>query len=113
MALSEIERAEKSIAAFLERRRPPPEIRNRLDLGYRIDGHNVELFEVRPVWKDPSKKHKQPVAKAIFVRTRISWKVNWMRQDLKWHGYTPAREVKTLDGFLSLVDKDEHCCFFG
>ena len=36
-----------------------------------------------------------------------------MRRDLKWHGYEPNLEVKSLEAFLNVVDRDELCCFFG
>ena len=50
MAFSELERKrhERDIAKFMQRRRPPPEIRPKLDLGFRIEGQSVELFEIRP-----------------------------------------------------------------
>jgi Protein of unknown function (DUF3024) len=115
MALTEIElkRCEKALAAFIERRRPPPAIRSKLDMGYRISGHSVELFEIRPHWQDGTKMMETPVAKATLVRTKNLWKVFWMRQDLKWHGYEPCAQVQTLDAFLEVVDRDAHCCFFG
>jgi Protein of unknown function (DUF3024) len=115
MALTEIEikRCEKALTSFMERRRPPPSIRNRLDMGYKISGHSVEIFEVRPHWQDPSRTMETPVAKATFVRTQNLWKVFWMRQDLKWHSYEPCAQVPTLDAFLEIVDRDAHCCFFG
>jgi hypothetical protein len=47
------------------------------------------------------------------VRTRNHWKIYWKRQDLKWHGYEPQLEVRTLDDFLRVVDTDEYGCFFG
>ncbi len=55
MKFSEIEtkRVEKAMAAFLEKRRPLATIRSKLDLGYRISGQSVELFEIRPKW-DPT-----------------------------------------------------------
>jgi hypothetical protein len=56
-------------------RRPPAHIRNELDLGYRISGQSVEIFEVRPQWDDPSQKMERPVAKATFVKTRNCWKI--------------------------------------
>jgi Protein of unknown function (DUF3024) len=115
MALTEIEikRCEKALAAFMERRRPPPSIRSQLDLGYKISGHSVEIFEIRPHWQHPSKITESPAAKATFVRTKNQWRVFWMRQDLKWHGYEPCAQVQTLDAFLDVVDRDVHCCFFG
>jgi hypothetical protein len=115
MAFSELElkRCERDIARFMERRRPPPHIRPQLDLGYRIAGQSVEIFEIRPDWRNPAEKMETPVAKATFVRTQNSWRIYWMRRDLKWHGYEPNYEVGSLAEFLVIVDRDEHCCFFG
>lgn len=91
MALTELElkRCEKPLAAFMARRRPPAHIRHEVDLGQRITGHSVEIFEVRPDWKDLTMFYETPVAKATFVRSKNLWKVYWMRQDLKWHGVHP------------------------
>jgi hypothetical protein len=115
MALSDIERKrwEQEMDAFLERKRPPPHIRAQLDLGYRIAGQSVEIFETRPDWKEPSRTMENPVAKATFVRSRDCWRIFWMRADRKWHGYGPRREVRTLGEFLQVVERDQHCCFFG
>ena len=115
MAFTELERkrCEHDLAKFLERRRPPPEIRPKLDLGYKIEGQSVEVFEVRPDWQDSSKTMQSPVAKTTFVRAQNRWKIFWMRRDLKWHGYEPTPEVRSLEAFLHVVDRDEYCCFFG
>jgi hypothetical protein len=49
----------------MQQRRPPPHIRPKLDLGFRILGHSVEIFEIRPCWRGPpDEKHESPVAKA-------------------------------------------------
>jgi hypothetical protein len=115
MALSEIElmHCMKALAQFMERRRPPAHIRDQLDISYRVAGHSVELLEIRPDWQDRTKTMETPFAKATFVRTRNHWKVFWMRRDLKWHGYEPNLQVKSLEAFLNVVDRDEYCCFFG
>jgi hypothetical protein len=115
MALTVLERArcERDLAKFMERRRPPLEMRPKLDLGYKIDGQSVELFEVRPDWQDKTKTMRSPIAKTTFVRSQNRWKVYWMRRDLKWHGYEPNPEVHSLEAFLNVVDRDEYCCFFG
>ena len=97
----------------MDRRRPPPHIRNELDLGYKIEGQSVQIFEVRPDWRDKTIHRETPVAKATFVRAKNHWRVYWMRRDLKWHGYEPNSEVRSLEEFLAVVDQDEHCCFFG
>ncbi|MEH6501212.1 MAG: DUF3024 domain-containing protein [Pseudoalteromonas distincta] len=115
MAFNDIERkrAEKALSTFVERRRPPPHIRSELDLGFRVHGQSVEIFEIRPMWKAPDKKMENPVAKATYVKTQQVWKVYCQRADMKWHGYPPSPEVGSLEEFLTLVDKDEHYCFFG
>ena len=55
MALTELEaaRVRNAMQAFLERYRPPAHIRPKLDIGYRISGQSVEIFEIRPVWRGP------------------------------------------------------------
>ena len=116
MALSELElaRVRKSMSSFIEQRRPPPHIRPKLDLGFRIDHQSVEIFEIRPVWKGKrGEMHEQPVAKATFVRTKDRWRVFWQRADLKWHSYEPAPEVASIDDFLFLVRQDAYACFWG
>jgi hypothetical protein len=115
MALSEFEskQVERAVSRFMERRRPPPHIRPELDLGYRLSGQSVEIFEIRPVWKNPKEKMEHPVAKATYVKTRAVWKVYWIRADLKWHSYGPVPTVGDIKKFLELVENDKHACFFG
>lgn len=115
MSFSEIEikRIQKVVGAFIEKRRPPPHIRPKLDFGFRIDRQSVELFEIRPVFDDPERYQESPFAKATYVQTKKLWMVYWMRSDLKWHGYTPAPAVKRIEDLIVLVDRDDHGCFFG
>jgi hypothetical protein len=97
----------------MERRRPPPHIRSQLDIGYRITGQSVEIFESCLQWDNAKEAMEHPVAKATFVRTSNRWRAFWMRRDLKWRGYEPNAEVRSLEAFLAVVDRDEYCCFFG
>ena len=116
MALAELDlaRARKAMHTFMEKRRPPPHIRPKLDLGFRISGQSVEIFEIRPRSRGPrDEKHESPVAKATYVRARGLWRVFWQRRDLKWHRYEPKPEVKSVGEFASLVSEDAHACFFG
>lgn len=115
MPLSEFElhRCERDLGRFLDKRRPPPAIRHELDIGYRITGQSVELFEVRPDWQNPAERMEHPFAKATFVRSQGHWRVFWQRQDLKWHGYQPMPTVRDLADFLACVDEDPYGCFFG
>ncbi len=115
MALSEFEKKRfgKAVEKFLEKRRPPAYMRDKLDIGYRQEGQSVEIFEIRPVWNDPSEKMESSIAKATYVKSKNQWKVYWMRADLKWHGYDPCPAIKTLEEFLQIVDEDKYGCFWG
>lgn len=115
MALNDIERRriEKTVDAYVRKHRPAPHIRPQLDIGYRISGQSVEIFEIRPRWKEPGVKREHPVAKATYVRSQGLWKIFWMRSDLKWHGYEPLPKVGSIAKFLAAVEKDECACFWG
>jgi hypothetical protein len=116
MALTEIElaRVRKAMDAFMQQRRPPPHIRTKLDLGFRVTGQSIEIFEIRPRWDGPpDEKHESPVAKATYVRARVVWRVFWQRRDLKWHSYEPKPEVRSVEEFASVVAEDANACFFG
>ena len=115
MAFSEIElkRFERDIAKFMVARRPPLHIRPQLDVGARLSGQSIGIFEIRPDWQDKTKLRETPVAKATYTRTTKQWRIFWMRRDLKWHGYEPRPTATTLAAVLKVVDEDEYCCFFG
>ena len=115
MPLSEFEekRYEKILKDYVEKHRPPASMRNELDLSFRIKGQSVELFEIRPLWNDKSKKIEEPIAKATYVKANGGWKVYWQRADLKWRRYDPQPEASSLEEFLEIVTKDEYCCFYG
>ncbi|MCG8565249.1 MAG: DUF3024 domain-containing protein [Desulfobacterales bacterium] len=115
MALSEFEirRCEKKMAGFMERKRPFPGIRDRVDLGWRLEKQSVEIFEIRPQWDNPGEKLEIPLARATFVRTQNLWKVYWRRAMMKWHRYEPNPSVDRFEEFLDLVEADRYGCFFG
>ena len=115
MAISEFEikGCEREIEKFLEKRRPSVHVRNQLDFGYRIENQSVELFEIRPQWRNPEEKMEIPFAKATYIKKEKLWKIYWQRQDLKWHNYTPIPTVKYFEEFLSIVSEDANACFFG
>jgi hypothetical protein len=115
MAFDLLKTAELIIAleAFLELRRPPVEIREKLDISYKIENQSAIIFEICPRWNKPDIKIESPVAKATFIRVKNHWKVFWMRADLKWHPFTPKPVVKTIHQFLQLVDEDKLHFFWG
>ena len=109
----ELKKIEKAVGGFIERRRPPVHMRKEVDIGYRVSGHSVEIFEVRPDWQDPAQEMKHSVAKVRYVRSANEWRLYWMRQDLKWHSYEPHAVGRSLEELVEAVDRDELCCFFG
>jgi hypothetical protein len=116
MAFSELEtrRLMKVVGTFIEEHRPPSHIRPEVDLSFRINGQNVEIFEIRPRWRgSPGDFIEQPVAKATYVKAQELWRVYWMRADLKWHRYPPTPQVSSIEMFLALLAEDKHACFFG
>ncbi len=115
MAISEFEtkRVEKFASEYVERHRPPAHIRAKVDVGFRISDQSLELFEIRPRWNNPNEIVELSFAKATFIKKSRTWKIYWMRQDLKWHSYEPAPEVSSFEEFLSIVSEDAHSCFRG
>jgi hypothetical protein len=110
----ELARVRRAMDSFLQKRRPPPHVRSQVDLGFRVMGRSIEIFESRPPWQGPpDEKHETPVAKATYVKSRRVWRVFWQRRDLKWHSYEPHPEVKSVEEFATLVSEDAHACFFG
>ena len=116
MAFTELEirHIEAVVGSFIDERRPPLEIRDKLDLGYRIRGQSVEIFEIRPRFQGkPGETMEHSVAKTTYVRTQKYWRIFWLRADLKWHSYQPDPQVDDIEDFVDIVDGDEYKCFFG
>ena len=110
---TELSQIESALADFIAARRPPVEIRDKLEHAYRIEGQSVIIFEIRPRFDDRSEKIEIPVAKATYVRTANRWKIYCQRADLKWHSYPPDPEVLLFEEFLAVVDEDNFGCFWG
>jgi hypothetical protein len=114
MAFSELELAgiRSTVGAFVDRRQPPPELRDKLRFELEIDGHAVTIWEVRPAWLRP-RESRLGVARFRFTRTRGRWTLYWMRADLKWHSYCGEAPAKSLAELVHIVDEDASFAFFG
>jgi hypothetical protein len=111
---SEIENIEiEEIDNYLNYIRPPEEIREELDISYRIEKQSVIIFEIRPNWQNPNVKMEIDIVKTTFIKKDNNWKVFWKRADLKWHSYKPKPIVENLLEFIRLIEKDEYGCFWG
>jgi len=98
---------------YIEKVRPPENIRKQLDLSYTIEDQSVLLNAIRPIWDTPNEYAEYGYAKATFIKSKNVWKIYWLRADLKWHSYKPMPEVATLKEFLKIVDEDKYHCFKG
>lgn len=109
----QLENINLSWEGFLMKRRPPPEIRDKVDLGMKIDGQAIIIHEIRPYYNDPGKIIHSPIAKTIYVQSSDKWKIYWMRGNLKWYPYDPQKVVNSFNDFLIEVDNDSNYCFWG
>ncbi len=98
---------------YIDRIRPPKEIRMKLDVNYKIENQSIILFEIGPCWNDKSKYQTIEYAKASFIKKNKIWKIYWMRASLKWDSYEPKKAVKKITDFLKIVDEDKFGCFKG
>jgi hypothetical protein len=110
---SELRAVLKSVGAFVEKRRPPPAVRAKLDLRADITRSEVLISEVRPDFKDESKMRGIPVARMRWFNSRKVWRLFWMRSNLKWKAYEPYPEASRISTHLRTIDEDYHGCFFG
>jgi len=97
----------------MDKIRPPEEIRNTFDISYKIENQSIIIFEIRPHWKNKNEFTESPIAKTTFVKAKNHWKIFWLREDLKWHGYEPNPFVNTIKEFVEIVDDDRYGCFWG
>ncbi|PKP44844.1 MAG: hypothetical protein CVT95_10530 [Bacteroidetes bacterium HGW-Bacteroidetes-12] len=98
---------------YLINSRPPEEIRNQLDISYKIEGQSIVVFEIRPLWNNPNIKIESEIAKTTFVKKENIWKIFWFRADMKWHSYKPNPKVNSLKEFIKIVEEDKLGCFWG
>lgn len=98
---------------YIDKVRPIEELRDQVDVAYKIENQSIIIYEVRPRFNQPDQTFESAIAKATFVKATDCWKVFWQRADLKWHPYKPKPIVKTIKEFVTLVEKDEHYCFWG
>jgi hypothetical protein len=98
---------------YLEFKRPPVELRHKLDISYRIDGQSVIIAEIVAIHFETIQMVESPIAKATWVASKKHWKVFWRRANQNWDPYPPVPTVKTFPEFVELVDDDTHHCFWG
>lgn len=98
---------------YLEKIRPPEDIRSKLDIGYDYDGRAIEFYEIRPNWINPSIIQHLPFAKIRYVKSKNIWNLYWKRASGKWESYQPFPHASKLQSLLDCIEKDEYGCFYG
>jgi len=105
---------ESTVKKYVESLRPENiEVRKQIDIGYSFDGQVIELFEIRPIWKEPKKYQKQPFAKIRFYKSKKIWKLYWMRASGKWELYEPFKSSTHLSKIIDIIKEDKYGCFYG
>ncbi len=114
MPFSEVElsRIDHAVGNFC-RRRSRPEVRDEVRIEYRVAGHEVLVYETRPMFRDPSRWGEHGIAKLRFVRSAGEWRLFWQRASLKWQSYEPLASSRDIKDLVSEIDHDPHACFFG
>jgi len=64
-----------AVGEFISKRRPPPEIRDKVDIRADINGQAMTIISIRPAYNDPSQKIESPIAKTRWVGTRKVWRL--------------------------------------
>jgi hypothetical protein len=114
MAFAELElgRVNRVVGEFC-RRKSPQKLHDRVRIEFRVEGHEVLIYETRPAFRDPSHWVEQGVAKLRFVRTAGEWRLFWQRASLRWQSYEPLASSRDIEILLVEIDRDPHGCFFG
>ena len=103
----------EALENFIYKIRPPEELRDQVDIVYKIKDQSVLIFEQRPHLEKANEKIESAIAKTTYIKAKNHWKVFWMKSDLKWHSYIPCPKVDTIKEFVDLVDEDKNSCFWG
>jgi hypothetical protein len=88
-------------------------LKDQLRFEYEIEKQNVIIYEIRPVWNNPDKFTKSPVAKLTYVNNQKVWKLYWERANMKWVRYETKGSAKDLRALVQEIDNDDYGCFFG
>ena len=103
----------KILQKFMDEIRPPEDIRAKLDIGFSYQRKCIELYEIRPDWRDESIIRHLPFARIRFVSAQKVWKLYWLRASGKWQVYDPYPASANLAVLLKVIKKDEFGAFYG
>ena len=103
---------DKQVEDFIESIRPPADVRDKLDIGYRYENSTLMIFQIR-LHQDPEAGKVQiPVAKTRFIKSRSVWVIYWMSGDGNWKKYEPNPEVNSIRDVFDELMEDRHQRFW-
>jgi hypothetical protein len=108
----ELARAEELLAPLC-RPHPDPKVSAVLQIGHRVEGSAVVLFESRPRFQKRDEWGEHPVAKFRYVKSRSQWQLYCMMHDLKWHRYEPLPDSPDVATLIEEVRRDPTGIFWG
>ena len=103
---------ETKLAEYCERR-IPIDIRDQLNLTFKIIRDKVTLIETRPYFKDPSIWTENPVAQFRFDNETNKWTLYCMDRNSRWHLYDLIKPSMDFDDMLKALDDDRTGIFWG
>jgi hypothetical protein len=88
---------------FLDPKRPAENLREEIDLDYRIEDSEIIIYEMRPRWHAGKELSEFPIVKISFIKSKNQWRVFWMKSDRKWHASHRYPYVNSVKEFLELI----------
>lgn len=100
---------------YIEEKRPPLSLREKVDLNFALINRELRIFEIRPLYNDPDRKIEIDVARAKYIKSRDIWKIYWKRANGKWEPYRPGgdAEVEDIIEFFTILEEDKFGAFWG
>jgi frataxin-like iron-binding protein CyaY len=114
MPLSEftIKLIETKLTEYCERR-IPIDIRDQVNLTFKIIRDKVTLIETRPYFRNPSIWTESPVAQFRFDNENNKWTLYCMDRNSRWHLYDLIKPSADFDDMLKALDDDRTGIFWG
>lgn len=114
MALPElIKRSVESKLSTYCDRKIPREIRDELQLTYKLRGNTATLIERRPHFRDRTIWTEVKVAQLRFDPDAKRWSLYCSDRNGRWHFYDDAPPSANLDDLIAELDRDPTCIFWG
>jgi hypothetical protein len=93
--------------------RVPLHVRDKVTMGFSVQGSAITIFERRPGFNKPHDWHEEAIARFRYNATSGLWALYCMYRDLRWHRYDSHKPAKRFETLLAEVDADPTHIFWG